>query len=82
MLTYVTFKKKFVWLPQVLVAAHGLFWHVVMACWLIFPTACGVLVLQPGIQPVSPALKGRFSTPEPLGKSLCNPFLRIVLHHP
>ena len=30
----------------------------------------GLLVPQPGIEPVSPALQGRFSTPGPPGKSL------------
>ena len=33
------------------------------------PTACGILVLQPGIEPESPALEGRFSTTGPIGKS-------------
>ena len=32
-------------------------------------TACGILVPQPGIEPVSPALEGRFLTTGPLGKS-------------
>ena len=42
-----------------LVVAHGL------SC----PAACGILVPQPGIEPLSPALGGRFSTPGPPGKS-------------
>ena len=33
------------------------------------PTACGILVLQPGIEPMSPALEGRFLTTGPPGKS-------------
>ena len=37
-----------------LIVAHGL------SC----PTACGILVLQPGVEPVSPALEGRVSTTE------------------
>ena len=34
------------------------------------PTACGILVPQPGIEPTSPALEGRFFTIGPPGKSL------------
>ena len=40
-------------------AAHG----------LSFPTACGILVPQPEIKFMSPALEGGFSTTGPLGKS-------------
>ena len=36
---------------------------------LSYPAACGILVPQPGIEPVSSALQGRFLTPGPLGKS-------------
>ena len=32
-----------------------------------FPVACGILVAQPGIEPTSPALKGRVLTTEMLG---------------
>ena len=35
------------------------------------PWACGVLVPQPGIEPASSALEGRFLTTGPPGKSLC-----------
>ena len=41
--------------------AHGL-----SSC----PVACGILVPQPGIEPASPALEGRFLTTGPPGKSL------------
>ena len=34
------------------------------------PTARGILVSRPGIEPVSPALAGRFLTTGPPGKSL------------
>ena len=34
------------------------------------PEACGILVPQPGIEVMSPALKGSFLTTEPPGKSL------------
>ena len=34
------------------------------------PVACGILVPQPGIKPVSPALEGGFLTTGPPGKSL------------
>ena len=39
--------------------------------WLhrVLAVACGILVSQPGIEPVSPALEGRFSTIGPPGKS-------------
>ena len=42
-----------------LVVVHGL------SC----PTACGILVPRPGIEPTSPALEGGFSTTGPPGKS-------------
>ena len=42
------------------VATHGL------SC----PTACGILVPQSGIEPTSPAFKGRFLTTGSAGKSL------------
>ena len=32
--------------------------------------ACGILVPRPGMEPVFPALAGRFLTPGPPGKSL------------
>ena len=32
--------------------------------------ACGILVPQPGMEPMSPALEGRFLTTGPPGKSL------------
>ena len=34
------------------------------------PTACGILVPQPGIEPTSPALQGGFLTTGPPGKFL------------
>ena len=34
------------------------------------PEACEILVPQPGIEPLSPALEGRFLTTGPPGKSL------------
>ena len=51
------------------VAAHG----------LTHPVACGILVLQPGIKPVSPALEGGFLTMGPPGKSLCHVFWNSVI---
>ena len=38
--------------------------------------ACGILVPQPGIEPVSPALPGRFLTTGPPGKSPVKGLLR------
>ena len=40
-----------------------------MVCGLNFSTACGILVLQPGIEPRSSAGRGRFLITGPLGKS-------------
>ena len=37
---------------------------------LVAPKACGILIPQPGIEPVSPALEGGFLTTGPPGKSL------------
>ena len=42
---------------------------VVVAHGLSCPTACGILVPQPGIEPASPSLAGRFLTTGPPGKS-------------
>ena len=44
---------------------------VVIAHHLSRPLTCGILVLQPGIKLVSPALTGRFLTTGPPGKSPC-----------
>ena len=64
----------FFWLHQVLVVAPGIF-HCstralcfVEVCRLSCPAACGISVPQPGIEPASPALAGRFSTTAPPGK--------------
>ena len=37
--------------------------------WVLFATACGILVLGQGIEPMSPALTGGFLTTGPPGKS-------------
>ena len=42
---------------------------VVVVCRLSSPAAYGILVPQPGIEPTSPALEGRFFTNGPPGKS-------------
>ena len=41
----------------------------VVACRLSCPAACGILVPRPRIEPMSPALEGRFFTTGPPGKS-------------
>ena len=41
-----------------------------MACGLSCPAACGILVPQPGVEPVSPALRDGFLTTGPPGKPL------------
>ena len=35
---------------------------------------------RPGLEPVSPALAGRFSTTVPPGKPSCGPFLKLLLN--
>ena len=45
------------WLHWILVAALGIF---VAACGSSYSMAHGILVPQPGIEPVSPAMEGRF----------------------
>ena len=40
-----------------------------LECRLSCPSVCGVLVPQPGMEPASPALEGRFLTTGPPGKS-------------
>ena len=52
---------------------------VVVACGLSCPRAYGILVPQPGIEPVSPALEGRFLTTGPPGKSLFVDFLMMAI---
>ena len=42
---------------------------LVAACWLSFSEERGILVPRPGIEPASPALRGRFLTTGPPGKS-------------
>ena len=52
------------WLCQQLVVARGL-----SSCGFNCPVACGILVPQPGIECVSPALEGRFLTSGPHKRS-------------
>ena len=42
---------------------------LVVVCGLSCPTACGILVPRPGIEPTQPALEGRFLTTGTLWKS-------------
>ena len=46
---------------------------------LTCPTACGILVPQPGIEPMSSALERGFLTTGPPGEPLPLPFLVLVL---
>ena len=82
----------FIWLRWVLVASCGSWVHrldlwcrhmgtVVAASWLSCSSACGILVPQPGIEPVSPALQGGFLTTGPSGKSWGNLNLACVLRN-
>ena len=57
-------------------------WHtcsVVVAGGFSCPQACGILVPQPGIEPVSPALQGGYLTTGPPGKSLKANFFNELL---
>ena len=42
---------------------------LVVKCGLTCSVACGTLLPQPGIEPTSPALQGRFLISGPLGES-------------
>ena len=55
----------FFWLCWVFIATF-----LVVVWGLSCPTACGISVPQPGMEPVSPSLEGRSSATEPPGKSL------------
>ena len=73
------FNSIYFWLRWVLVAACRMFccracghkWMCCESC----PAACGILVPQSGIQPVSPALVAEFLTTGPPGKSFKSAFL-------
>ena len=43
------------------------------------PVACGILVPQPGIKPISPIFKGRFLATGPPGKLLSCQDFEVVL---
>ena len=58
----------FVWCTGSVVVAHR----------LRSPAACGILIPQPGIRPLPPALQGRFLTTGPSGKS---PLFLITDNH-
>ena len=61
----------------VVVQAPGCAGSVVVVRGLSCPTSCGILVLQPGFEPASPALEGRFLTTGPPGKSQFT-YLKII----
>ena len=61
------FKWLFIWLHWVLTVALGIFRFGTQAYLVTVrvpccPTACGILVPQPGVEPASPALEGGFLT--------------------
>ena len=51
---------------------------VVVVCGLSYPAACGILVPQPGMELVSPALQDQFLTTGPPGKSCKYSFLHFM----
>ena len=63
---------QWLWHSGSLVVVHGLqsAGSVVAVPGLCCPVASGILIPQPGIKPVSPALEGRFLTTGPPGKFL------------
>ena len=82
--------ESFVVMRGLFIAAHGLLsscglralectGSVVVARGLSCPAACGILVPQPQIKPVSPALEGRFLTTGPPRKS-CKFLLYVHTH--
>ena len=62
----------FIWLCQVLVAAHGIFCcsthSLAAAPRLSCLAACGISVLWPGMESMIPALQGRFLTTDHQGR--------------
>ena len=75
----------FIWLHEVLVAACGIFccgawtlqlWHAGFSC----SVACKILVLQLGIELVSPALQGGFLTTGPPGKFQVVLLMDLILY--
>ena len=58
----------FLWLHSIFI------WVLGLSC----PTAWGILVPRPGIEPTSPALEGRFLTTGPLAKFLLFPFWSLA----
>ena len=80
------------WLHWVLVGPHGIFslWHMgsALRCAgfslievyrLSCPIACGIWVPPTGIEPISPALQGRFLTTAPPGNSLTSLFRSVKM---
>ena len=53
-----------------LLSTYGMWVLQFVALGLRCPMACGISVPQPGIEPTSPALEGRFLTPGPPGMAL------------
>ena len=67
----VCFLNLFMWLFRVLLAAHGLFLLLLLIVrGLPCSGACRILLPQPGIEPTSSTLQGRFLTTGPPGKSM------------
>ena len=70
------------WLPRVTVAACRIFPHGIRALELGLsscPTVCGILVPQPGMEPVSPALAGGFLATGPPGEVSNAVFFLFIL---
>ena len=74
---FIPFKKRkkntfIIWLCWFLVVARMIFMAHRLSC----PAECGILVPQPGIEPMSPAVQGTYLTAGPPGKSHTLPSLR------
>ena len=84
-------KYLFIWLPWVLVAACGVFvvscsifclWHtgfLVVVLGLHCSMACGIVVLWPGIKPISPALQSGFLTTRLPGKAHMSSWIGVFI---
>ena len=69
-------EKKHIYYLAVLISSCGTHDLSIMVRRLSWPAECRILVPQPGIEPMSPALQGTYLTTGPPGKSHTLPSLR------
>ena len=76
-------KKTLVWFMSENILSMASSRSFMVACIFFFwlhPTACGILVPQPGIKLMPPALEGRVLTTGPLGKSVSYLIFKFLSH--